>query len=231
MILLLACVSLLKFKFKCIRAVGTLMGAIHGAIIGKISEQGYFCGASFGAVSGAFLSVEVSETFLRLWLSDGKRIDSLLYLVRKFALDWLFIRYGNCNHVYFCNNQQGDVLVSLVNGERVRERLGPVLVINPRQIHTRNGTEIEASFEDMIETGGCEGLPGDRVQRIPMIEITSGDIADSYGERIPCSVCLEEFQVGEKARTLPCCNHMFHPSCIDQWLIKCGSCPLCRRNL
>lgn len=33
-----------------------------------------------------------------------------------------------------------------------------------------------------------------------------------------CIICLEEYQEGEKIRTLPC-KHQFHSVCIDLWLI------------
>lgn len=40
-----------------------------------------------------------------------------------------------------------------------------------------------------------------------------------------CSICLEEFVVGERIRYLPC-HHHFHQSCIDPWLAAKASCPL-----
>lgn len=44
-----------------------------------------------------------------------------------------------------------------------------------------------------------------------------------------CSICLLAFDE-EKNKTLSC-QHKFHTSCIDQWLIQSSSCPLCRRNI
>ncbi|KAI3966621.1 hypothetical protein MKW92_012541 [Papaver armeniacum] len=44
-----------------------------------------------------------------------------------------------------------------------------------------------------------------------------------------CIVCLERFIKGESCRSLPRCNHVFHASCVDSWLIQVPSCPLCRQ--
>jgi len=53
--------------------------------------------------------------------------------------------------------------------------------------------------------------------------------ADS-GDQI-CSICTDEFELGEDIRLLPC-NHMFHPACVDPWLLDIsGTCPLCRIDL
>ncbi|KAI1805741.1 hypothetical protein F4811DRAFT_560952 [Daldinia bambusicola] len=46
-----------------------------------------------------------------------------------------------------------------------------------------------------------------------------------------CSICTEDFTVGEDVRVLPC-DHKFHPQCIDPWLVNVsGTCPLCRLDL
>ncbi|KAI4323078.1 hypothetical protein L6164_022714 [Bauhinia variegata] len=55
-----------------------------------------------------------------------------------------------------------------------------------------------------------------------------------FGVDIPatdCSICLGEFEKGDKVRILPQCNHGFHVRCIDAWLVSHSSCPNCRRSL
>jgi hypothetical protein len=44
-----------------------------------------------------------------------------------------------------------------------------------------------------------------------------------------CLICHEDFKVGEFKRKLPAnCNHIYHKKCIDKWLKKKSSCPVCR---
>ena len=45
-----------------------------------------------------------------------------------------------------------------------------------------------------------------------------------------CSVCLEEFAIGDKVMILPC-YHNFHEKCIREWLPIHKNCPLCRANI
>ncbi|KAI0601857.1 hypothetical protein F4775DRAFT_356670 [Biscogniauxia sp. FL1348] len=54
---------------------------------------------------------------------------------------------------------------------------------------------------------------------------------DSSYDHLGCSICTEDFTVGEDVRVLPC-NHKFHPTCVDPWLVNVsGTCPLCRLDL
>lgn len=45
-----------------------------------------------------------------------------------------------------------------------------------------------------------------------------------------CSICQDSFSHGQEARMLPCC-HIFHLECIDPWLARSSSCPMCREEI
>ncbi|KAM7532899.1 hypothetical protein Aperf_G00000128657 [Anoplocephala perfoliata] len=45
-----------------------------------------------------------------------------------------------------------------------------------------------------------------------------------------CAICIEIFKPHDLIRSLPC-RHMYHRACIDPWLLKHRSCPLCKQNV
>lgn len=46
-----------------------------------------------------------------------------------------------------------------------------------------------------------------------------------------CSICLSEYEAGDILRQLPPCEHVFHLPCIDSWLRRNKTCPVCRNSL
>eukprot|EP00927_Polykrikos_kofoidii_P054679 TRINITY_DN49067_c0_g1_i1.p1 TRINITY_DN49067_c0_g1~~TRINITY_DN49067_c0_g1_i1.p1 ORF type:complete len:478 (-),score=85.76 TRINITY_DN49067_c0_g1_i1:116-1549(-) len=57
-----------------------------------------------------------------------------------------------------------------------------------------------------------------------------GDRSEDLSSQTQCMVCLSDFVQGEEVRNLPC-NHVFHASCIDEWLRRCTDCPICKQNV
>ena len=46
----------------------------------------------------------------------------------------------------------------------------------------------------------------------------------------PAQICLCDFESGDILRQLPC-KHEFHQPCIDSWMDRHRTCPLCRHVL
>lgn len=47
-----------------------------------------------------------------------------------------------------------------------------------------------------------------------------------------CSICIDDFEAGERLTILPRCRHAFHRDCIKPWLLeRQGCCPLCKLSV
>ncbi|WZZ02857.1 hypothetical protein YC2023_088778 [Brassica napus] len=159
--------------------LGTIISAVLtfffslGALIGQETESGFIRGAAIGAITGAVFSIEVFESSLDLWKSDESCFGCLLYLI--------------------------DVIVSLLSGRLVRERIGPAML---SAVQSQMGA-LDAPYDDLsslFETGGAKGLTGDLVEKIPKLTITDNNNTDASENRDSCSVCLQDFQLGETLR-------------------------------
>ena len=94
-------------------------------------------------------------------------------------------------------------------------------------------------------TGSETDDPNDQQQYqrldVPRPGLTSAEIAAHtipivFNEPLPprllgehCSICIGEFEEGEGLRQLKC-SHFFHAECIDEWLGKKDTCPLCKSS-
>lgn len=59
------------------------------------------------------------------------------------------------------------------------------------------------------------------------VQVSASPCAD---EENKCMICMEQFTEGEMLRTLPCL-HRYHRPCIDEWLHRSTSCPICKRDV
>ena len=69
-----------------------------------------------------------------------------------------------------------------------------------------------------------------KLQDIKCCRYSVGDTTSIDGIHDSCSVCLDEFKIGEMIRVLPC-THPFHRDCVDKWLYKKHTCPLCKFDI
>ncbi|KAK2969017.1 hypothetical protein RJ640_007882 [Escallonia rubra] len=105
-----------------------------------------------------------------------------------------------------------------------------IILINPS---TQEMVVIEgrsSSFDSLLRdllNGAKDGQPPASrasIEAMPFVEVREGE------EDAECVVCLEDWEVGERVKEMPC-KHKFHDKCIDKWLGIHGSCPVCRYKM
>lgn len=95
-----------------------------------------------------------------------------------------------------------------------------------RQFEARQMFEIHSRIDLELAAHQSNGLTPVVVAAIPTMKFNRE--AFSSMEDAQCTICLAEYQDKEVLRIMPKCGHSFHLSCIDVWLRKQSTCPVCR---
>ncbi|KAL7083279.1 hypothetical protein ACP275_14G151100 [Erythranthe tilingii] len=99
-----------------------------------------------------------------------------------------------------------------------------------RRLEAQHMLEIDSRIDlELQEHRIINGLEPVVVAAIPTMKFDRE--AFSTMEDAQCTICLSEYQEKEVLRIMPKCGHSFHLSCIDVWLRKQSTCPVCRLSL
>ena len=89
-------------------------------------------------------------------------------------------------------------------------------------VYRFNGTELEIIPEES-ETAVVLDEEGNPRPRVPPLLPAELDC---------CSICLDDYEDGDRVRVIDPCNHTFHSKCIGKWLVeRSATCPLCKHDL
>lgn len=218
--------------------VGSFAGALAGAVAAQSSRGGLVRGIGLGALAGAIVSVEAldasqvlldgastpsredRETDSDASADAGRSLPSALGVFSR--MSGIQIRLFNWG------------LFSVESGldYALRELRLPPDVLLRMTSNTNRFSYPTSDLEDggpvslaagsrRSEGAGAKGLSADQLRAVPYTTTTSSQVGQ-------CAICFETFKAGEHVRVLPHCNHVFHARCLDPWLLKKGSCPMCR---
>ncbi|CAK0906133.1 unnamed protein product [Prorocentrum cordatum] len=76
------------------------------------------------------------------------------------------------------------------------------------------------------------GVPSGDLRARTAVMVWEGPTAGcgSQAEAARCSICFEDFRVGEELRVLPC-FHKYHRACVDTWFRQHQDCPVCKHRV
>jgi hypothetical protein len=98
----------------------------------------------------------------------------------------------------------------------------------PRPTTTLTMSAFNLVFDEISENGVMSGLKVAELYKNSKVIVL---------KNVLCSICYDGHDGHDDGHTQTyiyrelCCNHSFHINCIDEWLAKNTTCPMCRRDL
>uniref|UniRef100_A0A804P3U6 sucrose synthase n=1 Tax=Zea mays TaxID=4577 RepID=A0A804P3U6_MAIZE len=144
------------------------------------------------------------------------------------ALGFLILFASFLLAFYFCFGRGGDYWA----GEAVTtaSSSGHLSITVPRVLFVAEGSESpeDDAYPSSSAAAACSpvGLDAAAIASYPKVAFSSRAAeADAM-----CSICLSEYRDGETLRVMPECRHGFHVACLDAWLSRSASYPVCRNE-
>jgi len=95
----------------------------------------------------------------------------------------------------------------------------------------------EEDGDSSEDDSNANGLDQDTIELTTVVStVNARSISQLLGrqssdsEHCQCMICVEHFQKGDSIRTLPCL-HRYHKKCIDEWLRRSCTCPICKHDV
>jgi hypothetical protein len=205
--------------------LGGVLGAAGAAMRGESWVGGAFEGAVSGAVGGA---VVASTTTARPQHQQQERNNTRMQPRSSFRIHRSTSGHHTTTTIYSPDGRISQQHVLAGGGDP----MFAVLMANHVQNLQHGGMNIDnMTYEQLLERfgDGSENRGADPavISSLPVSVVTRDVPEDDNHDYNKCSICLEQFQKGDKRKTLPCL-HGFHNDCIDKWLRGNASCPICK---
>ncbi|KAK1416461.1 hypothetical protein QVD17_32252 [Tagetes erecta] len=161
-------------------------------------------GGTIGAVGGALIGSKNKMNFLRDVIIGV--VSGVVLSIKIISVTFDHFMHSDEDDEYDCFLHLMDIIAGDLELKLLRD-----------QDHIFIITKVSSSCEKLI--------------KLAKIEISKHNVVDSSGNATCCSICLQDFEIGNSAGIFPKCEHKFHPECISQWLLTHNSCPVCRTTI
>lgn len=158
------------------------------------------------------------------WLWDSKRLSSRclpMGMPLCFIITWQALSYA---WILIHTTLGG---VAWVLERRIRRTEANIAAVADSDTVSRWGDVSQLSGYTALVSNPLGGLSPEQIKALP--EALASEV--KLGEGMECSICLNELLHDDSVRHLGGCGHTFHRACIDLWLLRNASCPLCKQNV
>ncbi|GJN15012.1 hypothetical protein PR202_gb01897 [Eleusine coracana subsp. coracana] len=125
----------------------------------------------------------------------------------------------------------GGVIGSARHAASSASSSGHISITVPRVVFVADDESPGSSSRGGAAAASPVGLDPAVIARYPRVPFSSRAAAGAGADaEVSCSICLSEYRDGEMLRVMPECRHRFHLACLDAWLRRSASCPVCRSS-
>jgi hypothetical protein len=107
---------------------------------------------------------------------------------------------------------------------------GHISITVPRFLFVAEDDSPGSSSRGAAPGASPVGLDPAVIASYPKAPFSRAAAAAAGSTETACSICLCEYRDGEMQRVMPECRHRFHLMCLDAWLRRSASCPVCRSS-
>jgi hypothetical protein len=188
-----------------------------------------------------------STSYVRLWATVSTASSSALPSLWVFLVIVLAILLAAIGTTSMCmhviqRRRRNALRQRVQNGEIDLEALGvkrltvsqQVLDKMPIVTYTTGSSDAEKPLDPCLAPGANAGTEANGAAQ-PLSHLsapTTSTVSTTAFSQPTCPICIDDFEPNEtQVRELPC-RHIFHPDCIDTFLLRNSSlCPMCKQSV
>ncbi|KAJ4842171.1 hypothetical protein Tsubulata_050174, partial [Turnera subulata] len=104
----------------------------------------------------------------------------------------------------------------------------PTTTTSLPQADTEQQALVEGEEDIEQGLGGGRRLGSKSLRPAWHVYVYSSSTTSMISNSGECAICFADFKDGDSCKVLSVCSHMFHQTCINDWLAREKHCPLCR---
>ena len=225
--------------------LGSVLGAAAFYVRGRPVTDGAIEGAMGGAIGGALVDSLLSHPHhnsrqgfrFAATPDEFSGMSSSPQLPREFTAVLTQLQEASDGSIVVASTRSDGITTQHIFGpgdDGMRARRLRSLLNDAPGIRGRYQLIDGMGYEQLLRAfgNGTENMGASEsdIKSLPISTISNVEKELPEGNARQCCICLDDFQSGDKRKTLPC-RHGYHPDCIDKALRTRARCPICNATV